>query len=92
MAVLSALKVTRCVLTSHARDLALVRPLEDVTVVAFVPAAFGLKIENGHGFYRIIELGGSPTTILRDRKSPLDASARRDTQQVEAAFADLFQD
>ncbi|MEL7152887.1 MAG: ATP-binding cassette domain-containing protein [Pseudomonadota bacterium] len=41
---------------------------------------------------RIIELGGSPTTTLRNRKSPLDRTTRHDTQSVETAFAELFQD
>ena len=41
---------------------------------------------------RIIELGERPTTIRRDRRSPLDRTARRDPQQVEAGFAELFQD
>lgn len=39
---------------------------------------------------RILELGGTPTTLVRDRLSPLDRSIRHDTKQVEAALAQLF--
>ena len=39
---------------------------------------------------RIVELGGSPTTVVRNRQSPLDRHARRDMVQVEAALSRLF--
>jgi NitT/TauT family transport system ATP-binding protein len=39
---------------------------------------------------RIVELGESPTTVVRNRQSPLDRQARRDTLQVEAALSRLF--
>ncbi len=39
---------------------------------------------------RLLELGGAPATLLRDRASPLDAAARRDPAQVEALHAAWF--
>lgn len=39
---------------------------------------------------RMIELGGQPTSILRDRPSPLDRATRQDSNAVEAALAEFF--
>lgn len=39
---------------------------------------------------RIIELGGQPTRVIRNRTSPLDRSQRRDTAQVEQAMTQVF--
>ena len=39
---------------------------------------------------RIIELGGKPAAVVRDRKSPLDRVARRDSAEVEAVLAGMF--
>ena len=39
---------------------------------------------------RIIELGGSPTRVQNDRKSPIDRAQRLDPQTVEAVHAQFF--
>ena len=39
---------------------------------------------------RIIELGDTPTTVLRNRASPLDRTTRHDSKAVETALAELF--
>jgi NitT/TauT family transport system ATP-binding protein len=39
---------------------------------------------------RVLELGGRPARVLRDRRSPLDRAARRDPVAVAATHADWF--
>lgn len=39
---------------------------------------------------RIVELGGKPTSVVRDRKSPLDRATRHDSAAVETVLAEMF--
>ena len=39
---------------------------------------------------RVIEIGGRPATVLTDRVSPLERTARTDPEAVEALHADWF--
>ena len=39
---------------------------------------------------RIIELGGKPTSVIRNRKSPLDRAGRHVSSGVEAVLAEMF--
>lgn len=39
---------------------------------------------------RIIELGGKPTSVIRNRKSPLDRAQRHGSSGVEAVLAEMF--
>lgn len=39
---------------------------------------------------RIIELGGKPTSVIRNRESPLDRATRHDSAAVESVLAEMF--
>jgi ABC-type nitrate/sulfonate/bicarbonate transport system ATPase subunit len=39
---------------------------------------------------RVLEMGGNPASIVRDRRSPLDRARRRDAAAVAALHAEWF--